>query len=393
MHNQKSIETLLREHHTIPHRTAPEGAWDNIVTKIPSKMDYWGLGKYFVGTLLIFLSINPSITTNDIDHYETSIRSELLNENYAITVANSETQPIQKHPFVSSQDKHGLPNNINSKHLIFPLIPTSPPINISWVEKNIAQQASVPDAKISSAPISLNSSSHEMVSDSLLETAEEALAENTVDNSEEAEKENTDNNRLWYFGIHGEVSNTWLLNQQTMNGFDENELDRTLISLGSSFGIQAGTRISRSLILEADWHLSSGLNQSYERYKNGKFYTQDIKLTYTQLDILFIKNKKLGKNSRINTYIFAGPGIAYKTAHQENVTKGYKDGYSYDKFDTRLIVGLGAFFPITKKLEGDIRMKVQKGLQNIRHHEGVPTQFMKTTSGQLSIQIGLNYKL
>ncbi|MFP4018951.1 MAG: outer membrane beta-barrel protein [Bacteroidales bacterium] len=211
------------------------------------------------------------------------------------------------------------------------------------------------------------------------------------------EEEVMENNKPEYFvGTSGNFTNSWLLSNKTMNSIRNSPYSSANPQRNNSFSLFGGVNLNERLSLQLEALIEKSNGQNYKEYLNGKFINNQIQLNYSALQLAgkykFIKE---GKNIPVSHNLVFGVYASYlNNANQsindeeENIRNRYKN---YD---------LGALFgyEIDSKLSHNLILstgvRIDPGLINIyTGSEDIPSEFNKTYTTSLSLQVSLKYNL
>lgn len=192
------------------------------------------------------------------------------------------------------------------------------------------------------------------------------------------------------------LSNTWLLNSDTYNGFDKNNLNQTNFSFGNAYAALLGYSFSNKYTLQAEWLINNKQEQDYVIYCEGKQLQKQIKINYTNFNLLIKKkgNERTLKNKWPVTLNYIA-GIQYGRIKSISRTVNDKTKlitHRYKKNNYGII--LGAEYQLTIKqlwlVSAGIRADI--GLRNIYAGTAtIPTSFNRTYNSSLGINVGVSY--
>lgn len=192
------------------------------------------------------------------------------------------------------------------------------------------------------------------------------------------------------------LSNTWLLNSDTYNGFDKNNLNQTNFSFGNAYAALLGYSFSNKYTLQTEWLINNKQEQNYIIYCEGKQLQKQIKINYTNFNLLIKKkgNERTLKNKWPVTLNYIA-GIQYgriKSISRTVNDKTKSITHRYKKNNYSII--LGAEYQLTIKqlwmVSAGIRADI--GLRNIYAGTSkIPASFNRTYNSSLGVNIGVSY--
>ena len=137
-------------------------------------------------------------------------------------------------------------------------------------------------------------------------------------------------------GIITLLKNTWLLNQETLDGLKSETLNTTVIVFYPDFGLSLNYSLNKTWLLQADGFLYSKTGQEYYDYIYGHYSKKTITLNYLTVALSF-KYKLTGRNyfmHRTSMYLIAGGYISVlHQACQKINTDVENIGFEYAKYD------------------------------------------------------------
>jgi hypothetical protein len=183
-------------------------------------------------------------------------------------------------------------------------------------------------------------------------------------------------------GITLSFKNTWLLNNETMDGLKPESLNTTEISFYPDVGLSLNYLIKRNWSLQADGFLYSITGQEYHGYIHGLYSSKKITLKYSTI-VLSVKYKIIGSGRFLNHYsinLLAGGYISLLhhadlkiNTDLENIKSQYK-AYDYG-------IRLGSEFELnlSDHLSLAPGLFVKLGLPNIyKGDDEIPGYFRRT---------------
>lgn len=218
--------------------------------------------------------------------------------------------------------------------------------------------------------------------------------------TENDKKERTAFRKL-YLGSTGQLANTWLLNEKTINGLDENDLMKSGASFGSNWGFFIGTNITKRIDLQFDLNVLAQNNQDYSEYFEGLIVNNKMSFRYSQVALSF----RYYHNSKRFMKGEHGVNLGGYSGYLHNATQTTEREYdnstielaitgNYANYDYGLFLGYEYIIPISKKLGFGTGVRAYYGLQNIYSGNGnIPGNMNKTNNASLNITFSLKYRI
>lgn len=198
-----------------------------------------------------------------------------------------------------------------------------------------------------------------------------------------------------YMGTTGQLANTWLLNEKTVNGLESSDLTSANASFGYNFGLFIGTNISKRIDIQFDLNLLARNNQDYNEYINGHYVSNQMKFNYSQAALslrYYILSKRFMKGEH---GINLGGYLGYlHNAYQVIDGKSFSIQNYYTDFDYGLFIAYEYVIPVSNKIGFGTGFRAYYGLQNIfSGDEYIPAYMNKTSNASLNITLSLKYNL
>lgn len=165
-------------------------------------------------------------------------------------------------------------------------------------------------------------------------------------------------------GLSATVSNTWILDATTREGFSETSLVSNESSFGSSYGVYLDYALAKNFSISADFYINSSLKTRNYIYNEGNYITRDLKLEYYKFVIQANKNILLDSR-KINT-LHIGIGGYYALLNDQNniLRKTIKTKNDFLNRDYGVKIELGHHINFKSFLIG-YGMHLDYGLPNI----------------------------
>ncbi|MDP1745683.1 MAG: hypothetical protein Q8L90_08905 [Bacteroidota bacterium] len=191
-------------------------------------------------------------------------------------------------------------------------------------------------------------------------------------------------------------TNSWLLNNDTYDGFNKNNLNQTNLSFGNAYALLIGYDLSNKYTLQTEWSINNKQEQNYVRYNEGKQMQKKIEINYTHFNLL-VKKKEMRFlfSNRIPVSLNYIAGIQY--GHIKSVFRTFNDKTRlitdrYRKNNYSLVLGVEYQFSVKQLCVISAGLRTDIGLLNIYAGNGtIPASFNRTYNSSIGLNIGINY--
>lgn len=191
-------------------------------------------------------------------------------------------------------------------------------------------------------------------------------------------------------------ANSWLLNNDTYDGFNKNNLNQTNLSFGNAYAVLLGYDLSNKYTLQTEWSINNKQEQNYVRYNEGKQMQKKIEINYTHFNLL-VKKKEMRFlfSNRIPISLNYIAGIQY--GHIKSVSKTFNDKTRlitdrYRKNNYSLVFGVEYQFSVKQLFVISAGLRTDIGIRNIYAGNGIiPASFNRTYNSSIGLNIGINY--
>lgn len=197
-------------------------------------------------------------------------------------------------------------------------------------------------------------------------------------------------------GVSSVMKDTWLINKETKDGLDKNNMNTTRVELYTDFGINVLYAISRRWSLEGVGYYSSTVGQSYYQYINGDYSKKEITLKYTSFELaakFSNYDTRLYPNFRMYTII--GPYFSKLHSAKQDINGSTLNLTSnYLNIDYGIVLGQEAEFRLFNRFAIAPGIRIKLGIPNIYTGEsGLASSLKRTHSGSIDFRLALYYNL
>ncbi|MBW6497992.1 MAG: PorT family protein [Bacteroidales bacterium] len=200
------------------------------------------------------------------------------------------------------------------------------------------------------------------------------------------------------FGLTTAIKNTWLFNQETIDGFNVNVPGKTNLKFFPDLGLNIRYRFMPQWAFEVGAFFSSRTGQSYQQFIYGRFTQKEIALNYMQLELLGSRmaKKSFAYNStviqpRTSAGIYlAGLNTASETigGEREKVIDRYNNN------DIGFILGQDFDISLGSNLTLSPGLWLKWGLKNVYAGEAyIPASLKETYNRSIEFRISIDYHL
>lgn len=195
-----------------------------------------------------------------------------------------------------------------------------------------------------------------------------------------------------HIGLTGQLANTWMLNNKTIQGFDKTELTATHATFAKSMGAHMGSSISKRLDVYAEFYWVSQSKQTYSEYIHGSYVNTSIELDYyTFSAMLKYRVAAAGQNHSLIGGIYLGN---MKNAKQLIGNIENNVDYSYSNWDYGLLLGYGYPISISENLVLTPGVNTRVGLINIfSGDDQIPSYLNRTQNLSLNFSLSVSYTI
>jgi hypothetical protein len=197
-------------------------------------------------------------------------------------------------------------------------------------------------------------------------------------------------------GISLNEKNTWMISQETIDGFSRQKLNTTKATFLYDFGIILRYTLNERWSLEGNTFISSKSGQSYKQYQYGSYGSKAYELKYFSFELITrygLNNSSRTKNFK--SYPVAGGyfshlSSAFKTMN--NIT--YNVSGDYDPIDYGVIFGYELEITLFKHVAIVPGVHLKYGIPNIFVDlPGIPEYLHYTRNASLEFRLNLIFPL
>lgn len=193
-------------------------------------------------------------------------------------------------------------------------------------------------------------------------------------------------------GVTYSLHNTWLLNNETRESFDNASLVNTHASYTNNYGLLFTYFINENNAITSELYTHGMIKQHYETYIEGKYYRKDIELHYSQLAVMY--NYDLALYSRrpsaysFKTGLYISNFNKKQSSLGEDLVQELSDFSSLD-YGLKLSVGHKNYF---NRFAFEYGFNSEYGLKNIFvGNESTPSDFNETHPFHIGAYLNLLY--
>ncbi len=199
----------------------------------------------------------------------------------------------------------------------------------------------------------------------------------------------------WTTGVITAVKNTYLLNQETLDGFSPAGMNNASLAFQPDVGLNVQYALSRRYILESNVFFSSTTRQDYQLYSYGEYVSKDMELNYLSTEFILKQNAKrsLLKDKLIRRNV-AGVYVAHMQSASEQVKSELQDVTAkYAALDYGLMLGQELEIRSKGPVKVTTGITLKYGLPNVYAGDAqVPGQLNKTHNASIEFRVGIAYR-
>ena len=183
--------------------------------------------------------------------------------------------------------------------------------------------------------------------------------------------------------------NSWLLNNETRNSFDENSLISTDPTFKQNWGLTLNYNLTGKSTLATEIHFLSKVGQQYKMYGEGEYLKKGLELQYHKIYIQYQRNL-LERGKGIPSWFTIKAGV-YGGMLQEKLGELRQEESRYASFDYGFRLALGQENKLGRTVIG-YGLSTERGLKNVfRGTEKLPAAFNKTYIQNFGTYLNVRY--
>ncbi len=200
------------------------------------------------------------------------------------------------------------------------------------------------------------------------------------------------------FGLTTAIKNTWLFNQETIDGFNVYVPGKTNLKFFPDLGLNVRYRFFSQWAFEVGAFFSSRTGQSYNQFIYGRFTQKEIALNYMQFELLGsrVGKRPLAYNLKlIQPRTSAGIYLAKLNTASETIG-GEREKVTdrYNNNDFGFILGQDFDISLGDNLTLSPGFRLKWGLKNVYAGEAyIPASLKETYNRSIEFRISIDYHL
>jgi hypothetical protein len=200
----------------------------------------------------------------------------------------------------------------------------------------------------------------------------------------------------WTVGVTTVLKNTYLLNQQTIQGFRPEDLTSTKMAFVPDIGLNVKYALNKTYILDANVFAMAQSQQSYMVYQHGEYVSRKVSLNYLQGEWAIKQQAKhsLVASGRVMRRNVAGVYLAQLQNAVEQIDgEGADVGMKYASIDYGILLGQEFEWKAKSPVKLTAGVTVKYGIPNIyTGDDQLPAQLNKTHNASLEFRVGIAYR-
>jgi len=200
----------------------------------------------------------------------------------------------------------------------------------------------------------------------------------------------------WTTGVVTALKNTYLLNDETIEGFSPEGMNSSKMTVLPNVGLNVQYAINKRYIFDTNLFYSSTSKQRYSLYNHGEYGSKDLQLDYVAGEFAIKQNakKSIGGSQKIIRRNIAGVYVAHLKSASEAILDQTDDVVSkYAAIDYGLLLGQEFEWRTKGPIKVSTGLTVKCGLPNIYTGDNnMPGSFNKTHNASVEFRIGIAYR-
>lgn len=195
-------------------------------------------------------------------------------------------------------------------------------------------------------------------------------------------------------GIIYAYNNTWLINNDTRNSFNENSLIQAIPAFAGSYGLIANYGISNNSAVSAEFYINSKYIQKYDEFVEGFYNRRTTEFNYYKFALLYQFNINQSPHKLVSSkYTFKAGfyGSYLKTQTHDYTRVVSPKTETYTKIDYGVRIAIGQEKTIKRIIIG-YGLNAEYGFKNIfEGNRKVPSQFNVSRNAFIGGYVNLKY--
>lgn len=197
------------------------------------------------------------------------------------------------------------------------------------------------------------------------------------------------------FGLIGVFNNTWIINNETRNGFRKGSLVKVPPTFAGSYGITINYNLNNKNAIATQLYLHATNEQNYNIYYEGKYLNKNIELKYYKVGVQYQRNL-WQHNQLFQTNYVCGVGAyaAYlieKNRSVNNKIVSVSDNYSDFDYGFNATIGMKK---TVNRIIIDYGVTGELGIKNIFvGNEKISANFDVSRNRSIGAYFSIRYKL
>ncbi len=211
-----------------------------------------------------------------------------------------------------------------------------------------------------------------------------------LDNRMDEEHKKDRNTGKWQIGLILARNNTWLVNYETQNGLRSDQLNQTVYTFGSEFGISGSYLINQRQKLQMEWYFTSQAGQQYKDYIDARRVDRSLALQYTKLQLVYAIDLKQYARGPIPGLLGGVYASLLQNAEETLAGQNHNVTESYKSSDIGIMIGAGMRFKLNDRINVNPTIRSSYSLMNIyQGNENIPAAFMPSRNAKVGLHLNL----
>ena len=356
--------------------------WSNISASLDQKPSYFLVKVAAILIAILFLTPirvedGNWVVDNGIDQKEVYNKEEALNQKDKSDVALIDSKDQESRPVIEISNER---TEFIDEYVELDHIQNNPKRPDLVVKEEGSNNLSKEPFRIDLPPLSLGS----IFNNSFMALMEEIAMVDSIADTSRTEEEKK--NRKISYGVIGQMNNTWVVDNETRLGFDENSLVENQLSFGNALGVYINISIGENYSVEPQLYFRNSINQGRFIYYRGRYVAKSIQM----------RSMKFGATMRRNVFdsFYVGTGlyssVFYKTRTLHD-DPSIRNELTYSKLDVEFRLEAGKTFSLyNMDMDMELGVHGELGGRNITSsHLRIPVSLYDTHV----FAMGVHYKI